>query len=321
MSIQRRSILGAGAMGGLLAATGVPADATPPGAPSDEALARSLPGDFRDGYATVNGVRLHYVTGGQGRPLVLLPGWPRTWWEFHLAMPALARTNRVFAVDLRGMGRSAKPADGYDKKTMAADIAALVRHLGYDQVDVVGSDIGAMVGFSFAANHPELVRRLVLLDVPHPEEGMYQLTLIPRPDTFHLWWFAFNQARGLPEQLLAGRARLLIDYMCDLNLVNPDSVTERDREIYARAYDTEDAIRAGNGWYQAFGQDIADDRTYLPVTAPLLALAHHGNYPTLRELLPTKATDVRVTLIENSGHYLVEEQPAEVVAEITAFLT
>jgi pimeloyl-ACP methyl ester carboxylesterase len=302
-------VLTAAAAGGVLAATGVPtAQATPKG--------------FRSGYATVNGVRLHYVEGGRGAPVVLLPGWPRTWWEFHKIMPALAATHRVIAVDLRGMGGSAKPEGGYDKKTMAADIAALLRRLGHERADVVGSDIGAMVAFSLAANHPELVRTVTLLDVAHPEESWFQLPLLPQPgQTFHLWWFAFNQVRGLPERLLAGKARDLVDYLCDLMLVNQDAVTGRDREIYAAAYDTADAVRAGNGWYQTFAQDIADDRTYAPVTAPLLALANSGQYDYLRDLLPTKAVDPRVVLLENTGHYVVEEQPDAVLAHLAEHLT
>ncbi len=307
--MRRRTVLTAAAAGGVLAATGVPtAQATPKG--------------FRSGYATVNGVRLHYVEGGRGAPVVLLPGWPRTWWEFHKIMPALAATHRVIAVDLRGMGGSAKPEGGYDKKTMAADIAALLRRLGHERADVVGSDIGAMVAFSLAANHPELVRTVTLLDVAHPEESWFQLPLLPQPgQTFHLWWFAFNQVRGLPERLLAGKARDLVDYLCDLMLVNQDAVTGRDREIYAAAYDTADAVRAGNGWYQTFAQDIADDRTYAPVTAPLLALANSGQYDYLRDLLPTKAVDPRVVLLENTGHYVVEEQPDAVLAHLAEHLT
>ena len=314
--MQRRTILGATAAGGLLAATGGLA-----GGPT-EAVAepRGLSGDFRHGYANVNGVRLHYVAGGQGEPLFLLPGWPRTWWEFHKVMGDLARTHRVIAVDMRGMGDSAKPEDGYDKKTMAADIAALAHRLGHQRIDVVGSDIGAMVAFSLAANHPALVRKVALLDVPHPEIGMYDLTLLPKPgQSFHLWWFAFNQVHGLPEQLVTGRSRVLVDYLCDLMLVNKDAVTDRDRDIYARAYNTPDAIRAGNGWYQTFGQDIVDDGTYAPVGMPLLALGAGGNYPYLRDLLPTKATNAEVRLIENSGHYLVEEQPKVVLDHLVPF--
>jgi pimeloyl-ACP methyl ester carboxylesterase len=310
--MRRRTILGATAAGGLLAATG--------GLTAAVAQPRALPGDFRHGYANVNGVRLHYVAGGRGKPLFLLPGWPRTWWEFHKVMGDLARTHRVIVVELRGMGASAKPEAGYDKKTMAADIAALARRLGHERIDVAGSDIGAMVAFSLAANHPDLVRKVALIDVAHPEVGMYDLTLLPTPgQPFHLWWFAFNQVRGLPEQLIAGRSRALVDYLCELILVDQDTVSDRDREIYAHAYNTPDAIRAGNGWYQTFGQDIVDDQTYAPVSMPLLALAGAGNHDYLAGLLPTKAVNSEVRLVENAGHYLVEEQPKIVLDHLVPF--
>ena len=145
---------------------------------SDAALVRSLPG-FENGYADVNGTRLHYVAGGKGAPLFLLPGWPQTWWEFHRMMPALAAQFRVIAVDLRGMGGSGKPMTGYDKKTMAKDIFELARHLGYEKVNIAGHDIGSMVAFSFAANYPETTLKLALLDVPHPDEFFAKLTLLP----------------------------------------------------------------------------------------------------------------------------------------------
>jgi alpha-beta hydrolase superfamily lysophospholipase len=122
---------------------------------SDATLAQSLPGGFKSEYARVNRTGLHYVAGGEGSLLVLLPGWPQTWWQFRKIMPALAERYRVIAIDLRGMGGSDKPASGYDKKTMAQDIHQLIRHLGYDRVNIAGHDIGAMVAYSFAANHPE----------------------------------------------------------------------------------------------------------------------------------------------------------------------
>lgn len=306
--MRRRTVLKGAAAGGVLAATGAPTATAAP--------------RLTSGYATVNGVRLHYVTAGSGDPVVLLPGWPRTWWEFHKIIPGLAATHRVIAVDIRGMGESAKPETGYDKKTMAADIAALIRRLGHANAHVVGSDIGAMVAFSLAANHPELVRTVTLLDVAHPEESWHQLPLLPQPgQPIHLWWFAFNQVRGLPERLLAGQARDLVDYLCDLMLVDPDAVTGRDREIYARAYNTPAGIRAGNGWYQAFGQDIADDRAYAPVTPPLLALANPAQYDYLRRLLPTKATNATVVRLDGTGHYLVEEVPDAVLSHLTEHLS
>jgi len=119
---------------------------------SDATLVKSLPG-LENGNAVVNGVRLHFVAGGKGTPVVLLAGWPETWWAFHKLMPRLAEHHRVISVDLRGMGASDKPAGGYDKKMMGQDIFELVRNFGYDRVDLVGHDIGAQVAFSFAAIH------------------------------------------------------------------------------------------------------------------------------------------------------------------------
>lgn len=193
--LNRRGVFALGAGVALGAGTGVAA------ADNREA---SLPG-FQHNYAQVNGVRLHYVTGGRGEPLVLLPGWPQTWWEYHKIMPALATRFRVIVVDLRGMGGSEKPQGGYDKKTMATDIHELVRKLGYEKVGIAGHDIGSQVAFSFAANFPAATRKVALMDVLHPDEGYYQIPLLPPPGQFSLWWFAFNQVQTLPQQLLAGR--------------------------------------------------------------------------------------------------------------------
>jgi pimeloyl-ACP methyl ester carboxylesterase len=316
--MDRRSLLALGVAATTLAVTGEEASADQ-GVPSDAALARSL-GDFRSGSAEVNGTRLHYVAGGKGSPLVLLPGWPQTWWQFRKMMPALAKKYRVIAVDLRGMGGSGKPADGYDKKTMARDIYELVRQLGYDKVDVAGHDIGAMVAYSFAANHPDAVGKIALIDVPHPDESLYDLTLVPRPgQPFFLWWFAFNQVGVLPEQLLTGRFRLLVDHLCGLMLDNQNAIGDHDRAIYAHAYSTPDAIRAGNGWYKTFSQDIADEQTYPPLTTPILGLISPLSYDFVANVLSRQGTDVRLRKIENTGHYIPEEQPDALVAELTKY--
>lgn len=277
---------------------------------SDVELAESLAGDFASNHVEVNGTRLHYVVGGQGEPLFLLPGWPQTWWEFRKIMPMLAERFRVFAVDLRGMGGSAKPQGGYDKKTMARDIHELARGFGYDQVNIAGHDVGAMVAFSFAANHPESLRRFAMLDILHPDESCYEMPLLRRPGRgFNTWWWALNQVRTLPEQLLAGRAHHLIEWFFGNFLVDPESTGPRDRAVYARAYDGPDAIRAANGWYQAFHQDIEDIGTYEKVTTPLLALASRMTYGQFEEVLPTLVTDLRVVLVKDSAHWIASERP------------
>ncbi|GAB3891858.1 hypothetical protein GCM10029964_065720 [Kibdelosporangium lantanae] len=145
----------------------------------DAVLAGELPGDFRSAYADVNGTRLHYVAGGRGEPLVLLPGWPVTWWEFRRIMPVLARRYRVIAVDLRGMNLSAKPTTGYDKRTMARDVLELARHLGHGKINIAGHDIGAMVAYSYAVNHPEATAKVALLEVSHPDPSLYEIRLLP----------------------------------------------------------------------------------------------------------------------------------------------
>jgi pimeloyl-ACP methyl ester carboxylesterase len=294
---------------------------------SDAALVRTLPG-FTNGEATVNGVRLHYVVGGKGSPVVLLPGWPQTWWAFHKIMPVLARDHRVISVDLRGMGSSDKPAGGYDKKTMARDLLELVRQLGHDRVDLVGHDIGAQVAFSFAANHPEATRRLVLLDVPHPDAQLATWPLLPAVGTFgdkideahpFAWWFAFHQVKGLPEQILEGRQHLEQEWFFRYLLKDESAIDARDRAIYAAAYASREAIRAGNAWYQAFPQDIVDDGTYGKLTMPVLGLGGPG-YSWLKATLSGKATDLRVLKVEGSGHFIAEEKPEATLGYLADFL-
>ncbi|MEV8536630.1 alpha/beta hydrolase [Streptomyces sp. NPDC051211] len=293
--------------------------ATPDG-PTDEELAQSLPGNFRSRYADLGDVRLHYVEGGEGEPLFLLPGWPQTWWEFRKVMPSLARDRRVIAVDLRGMGGSSRPEGGYDKKTMAGDIRALVRELGYDRVDVAGHDIGAMVAFSFAANHPDAIRRLALLDVVHPDESRYEMPLLRRPGRgFNMWWWAFNQVPELPEKLVAGRMWHLADWLFENSLVDPASIGPADRAVYARAYDSPEAIRATNRWYQNFHQDIEDMKSYDKIGVPVLGIASPASIDQFEQVLPTLAADVQVVKAEKSLHWIPEEQPELVARSLAEF--
>ncbi|MBF6098766.1 alpha/beta hydrolase [Nocardia cyriacigeorgica] len=296
---------------------------------TDSELAASLDGDFTSAHAEVNGIRLHHVTGGAGDPVILLGGWPQTWWQFRKVMPELARRYQVTAVDLRGMGGSDKPDAGYDKKTMAADIRALIDHLGHERAFIVGHDIGAAVAYHLAANFPEAVRRLVTLDLGVPDESWLAIPMLPSSDEQvaalaegrggYPWWFGLNQLPDLPERLLAGRFRLLIDWLYGHMLVDQGSVDEDARRIYAAAYDSPEAIRAGNRWYQTMRRDVADLAGYAPVAIPILTLAGEDSYPVLREQMADKGTDVRVVAVPGSGHYIPEEQPEFLLAELTAF--
>ncbi|AWH55568.1 alpha/beta hydrolase [Stenotrophomonas sp. ESTM1D_MKCIP4_1] len=290
-------------------------------------LLKELPG-FEDRSAKVDGIQLHYVEGGKGDLVVLLPGWPETWWEWHKMMPELAERHRVVSVDLRGMGESSRPEGGYDKKTMAKDIAGLVRHLGYKKASVIGHDIGSMVAFAFAANYPELTDKVVMMDVAHPDASLAKWPLLPPAGTFgdridddhpYPWWFAFHQVKGLPEKLLEGRINIEQEWFFHYLVKNDAAIDSRDRAVYADAYMTADAIRAGDAWYQAFPQDILDGESYAPVAAPILALGGPG-YGWLKDTLGRHATNAEVVKVEGSGHFIPEEKPAEALARIAAFL-
>lgn len=294
---------------------------------SDRSLLKSLPG-FESKFAEVNGIKLHYVIGGQGAPLVLLPGWPETWWTYHKMMPALAKHYKVIVVDMRGMGTSSKPEGGYDKKTMATDIHALALHLGYESVRIAGHDIGSQVAYSYAANFPKETERLVMMDVAHPDDNYLKIPMLPTqggfsdkidPDRPYLWWFAFHQVKGLPEKMLAGRVHLEHDWFFTYMSLNEASISRRDRAVYARAYNSADAIRASNGWYQAFMQDVVDDRTYAKLTMPVLGIGGPG-YPRLKSTMEAKSENFTPMLVPNSGHFIQEEQPEFVVEAMINFL-
>ena len=299
-----------------------------PGAYSDEELVKLLP-DFTNHYATVNGVRLHYVAGGSGQPLLCLPGWPQTWYSFHPVAQELAKHYRVILVDIRGMGSSDKPETGYDKKTMARDIYELVQQLGLGRVSLMGHDIGGMVASSFAYNYPEATDRLIILDGTHPTEGMRYMPMLPAPGTFtgkmdgqqpYLWWMAFNQVKGLPEKLLAGRFEYLLDYLFAYVMLDESKMTAFDRAVYAAVYNQPENIRAANAWYQALEQDMADHQAYAQLSLPVLGIASYVAYGTLQQGVPAMTSNGRVVGLLDSGHYLFEEKPAQVLEAVLGFL-
>jgi pimeloyl-ACP methyl ester carboxylesterase/uncharacterized protein YbjT (DUF2867 family) len=305
-----------------------PGTAPPTEAYSDEELVKRLPG-FANYYATVNGVRLHYVEGGSGRPLLCLPGWPQTWYSFHPIAGQLAQKYRVIILDIRGMGSSDKPAWGYDKKNMARDVYALVQSLGLTKVSLLGHDIGAMVALSFAFNYPQSTEKLIVVDGSHPSEGMMRMPMLPAAGSFtekmdgnnpYVWWMAFNQVQELPEKLLAGRFRYLLDWLFKYVMIDEHKMSAFDRSVYASVYNKAENIRAANGWYQTLAQDVEDAKTYPLLTMPVLGIGSYIAYENMKMGLPFIAKDVQVSGILDSGHYVFEEKPEPVLESVFNFL-
>ncbi|WP_232065137.1 alpha/beta fold hydrolase [Rhodocytophaga rosea] len=203
---------------------------------------------------------------------------------------------------------------------MASDIMELVAALGYEKVHVAGHDMGANVAYAFAANYPEKVKKLILLDTPPPDENMYRLPMLPVGAPVYPWWVAFNQVSDLPAQLLEGRFGLLLDHLLDNLLVSQEAINAFDRSVYIQHYNDKKSIRASNAWYQAFGQDIADQKRYSKIKHVTKGIASPASSGILEFFLTGHVFEYEMKQIEGSGHFIQEEKPEETAKAILDFL-
>jgi pimeloyl-ACP methyl ester carboxylesterase len=283
-----------------------------------------VPAPFTEQTARVGDVTINYVRGGRGNTLVLLHGYPQTWYMWRKVLPELARRYTVIAPDLRGAGGSDAPAEGYDKKTLADDVYGLLVQLGLDRdVCLVGHDIGTMVAYAYAAAHRDQVSKLVLTEAPIPDQSLYQApSLTPKGPGF--WNFGFfSLLNGLPEQIVDGREVLWVDRFTDSMEVQKTGIGDDDVHEYARYLQDDAHRRASFEYFRALPQDVADNTEYgkTKLAMPVLAL---GARASLAEAVPTQvaqyATTVSGGVVEDSGHWIFEEQPAELTARLLQFL-
>jgi pimeloyl-ACP methyl ester carboxylesterase len=269
--------------------------------------------------ATLEGVRLHYVTAGHGDPVVLLHGWPQTWFEWRRIIPALAQHYTVIAPDLRGLGDSSRPHTGYDKRTIANDVYQLVRSLGFEKILLVGHDWGGPVAYAYACAHPADVRKLVILDVTIPNENWDRIPQISRKGG--IWHLAFHNVRDLPEALVAGRERIYLSWFYR-TAYNPSAISEEEIDEYVRCYSAPGALRAGFEYYRAIFTDIDHNKENAKTKLKMPVMAYGGergfrNAPmhSMREL----AENVRGGMIERCGHWIAEERPDFLIEQLLAF--
>jgi len=270
-------------------------------------------------------VRLHYITAGEGeRTIVLLHGFPQTWWGWHQVIPQLVNAGfRVVAPDYRGAGHSSRPQSGYDKRTMAGDIHQLLReHLGIRQpVIMAGHDIGLMVAYAYAQAYRSAVSHLVIMDAPLPGTAVFdQIRTDPR-----VWHFAFHGARDVAEMLVAGRERQYLQSFFDVRVFDPSAIADIDLDIYVAAYSAPGAMRAGFELYRAFDKDAADNRDALQrngkLTIPVLAVGGMMSTtgPLVEEMMQEVADNVTGLRIPGTAHWIAEEKPAEFIAGVLEF--
>lgn len=269
---------------------------------------------------TVNGVRLHYVKAGSGEPLVLLHGWPQTWREWNVMIPELAKHYTVIAPDMRGFGDSDKPSSGYDKRTVAEDIYQLVNYLGFDEINLVGHDIGMMVAYEYASAHPSKVRKLAMLEAGLPGLGLEMLMDGAKfPQFYH---FSFFIAPGLAETLVAGREKMFITHFIRHLSYDTYAVTDEDLNEYAERLSQPGALRASFEHYRAFPIDAVNNQENAKTKLTMPVLAVGGEFcmnDQVGVIMNALADDVKTSVIERSGHWLTEEQPEELTAVLLAF--
>jgi pimeloyl-ACP methyl ester carboxylesterase len=272
------------------------------------------------------GLRLHYVAAGSGaRTIVLLHGFPQTWWEWrHVIQPLVDAGFRVIAPDYRGAGHSWRPAGGYDKRTMAADIRRLLReHLHIEgPVAMVGHDIGLMVAYAYAQAYRDEVSHLVVMDAPLPGTAVFdRLRSDPR-----LWHFGFHNARDVAESLVAGRERNYLQFFFNARIFNAAAISAADLDTYISAYSAPGAMRAGFEVYRAFDRDVEDNREALKrngkLTVPVLAVfaSVSNSGPLVEEMMYEVSENVTGLRISASAHWIAEENPSAFTEGLLKFL-
>jgi haloacetate dehalogenase len=271
-----------------------------------------------------NGIKQHYIEAGDGPPVILLHGFPETAYAWRKQVPALAARHRLIIPDLRGYGETDKPAAGYDKRTMAADILALMDRLGIERAPLIGHDRGARVATRFAKDHPGRIDRLAVLD------NIPTLTIFERMDAQIArghWFFIFNQVPDLPEALIAGREETWLRFILQGWTYDPELLTTEDLDAYARAYRKPGAVRGAMSDYRAGREDVAQDKEDrdAKIACPVLALWGQdfelvGRMFDVQAIWREIAPDLRAVSIPQCGHLPHEERPEEVNAALLDFL-
>jgi pimeloyl-ACP methyl ester carboxylesterase len=306
----RRTILPAGSVTGAVHA--------PAPASSGRAAVSSFPLDFRFEAIATDDASIHVRAGGKGPAVVLLHGFGDTGDMWAPVASTLSAKHTVLVPDLRGMGLSSHPESGYEKKTQAHDIARVMDALRVEKAGLVTHDIGNMVGYAIAAQYPERVTKWVVIDAPLPGIGPWD-EIVRSP---LLWHFNF---RGPDvERLVAGRERIYLDRFWNELSANPKAIDEATRQHYAELYARPGAMHSAFNQFAAFNQDAEDNKAFAAqgkLSMPVLALGGDHSFGTqMGDIVRLVATNVTTSVIGNSGHWVMEEQPAETTAAIVEFI-
>jgi pimeloyl-ACP methyl ester carboxylesterase len=273
--------------------------------------------------ARVNGTGLHYVEAGtDGSPVLLVHGFPETWWAFRKLIPLLAANHRVFAVDLRGFGDSDNGPGEYDSVTSAQDLHLLIEELGVGPVHLTGQDISGATVFRLAATHPESVRSFIAIEMGLAGFGLEMLADVTHGGAWHIGVLA---APGIPELLLAGREReFLGGYAFPSMSATPGAITEADIDEFVRTYARPDGFQGAIGLYRSMleeGDDIKALAAEQPLTMPVLAVGAGGGPFTFGTMRQVTSGEVRSVSLDGVGHYAALEAPDKLADRLLEFFS
>jgi pimeloyl-ACP methyl ester carboxylesterase len=290
------------------------------GAPN---LPAGFAGTFTSRYIDAGEVRLHAVTGGEGPPLLLVHGWPQTWYAWRMVMPELARDFSVVAVDQRGIGLSDKPQDGYDTATLANDLVALMEALGHQRFALYGTDVGMPIAYALAADHPDRVDRLVVSEAPLPGISPSPPLFLPPGLNERLWHLAFNQLPKVNEQLVTGREGIFFGAEFDASAGTNKLPSDTVRYYIDTLAADPDHLRGSFGFYRAIPTSSAqnEQRKGRRLTLPVLAIGgEESTGEGVGNTMKLVADQVQTVVLTGSGHWVAEQAPEQLLAALTEFL-
>ncbi len=279
---------------------------------------------FESRLVDIGAVKLHAVVGGTGDPLLLIGGWPQTWYAWRLVMPELARHFKVIAVDARGVGLSDWARDGYDLGTLASDMVHLMASLGHARFAMVGHDIGMWIGYALASDHPGTLTRLAVVDATIPGVSPSPPLLGLRAISDRLWHFNFNRTLGINEQLISGREEIYFGYQFATKAGSPTALPKHAVKLYVDTLRvSHEALRCSFEFYRAIDADLEQNavRRENPLTLPVLAVGGARSVGQFVEKeMRLVADEVNGVVISACGHYVAEEAPQALLDALLPFL-
>lgn len=281
--------------------------------------------DFAHRYATVAGIRMHYVTGGnpQGETIVFLAGFPQSWYAWRKVMQLMKADYHLIALDLPGQGDSDRPGTGYDTRSLAEKVHGLLAQLNVTRYFLAAHDVGAWVAWPYAALYADEVKRLALLDAGIPGVTLPEALPATPDNAWKTWHFAFHMIPDLPEALIVGRERLYIEWFLKRKTACPDVFSDEEIDEYLRVMLANGGLRAGLAGYRAVALSAAQNAALHKqgkLKMPVLAVsAEFGSIADMAAPLRPFADDVSGVLVPHCGHFLPEEQPQAIAQELSAF--